>query len=36
MVDGKGYEGFGEVAKDLERVVDIVWVSGTRTEPSLL
>ena len=27
----KGYERFGEVAEDLENVVDIVWVSGTRT-----
>ena len=25
-----GYEGFGEVGRDLERVVDVVWVSGTR------
>ena len=25
-----GYESFGEVAKDLESVVDVVWVSGTR------
>ena len=27
----KGYERFGEVAEDLEHVVDLVWVSGTRT-----
>ena len=27
----KGYERFGEVAKDIEDVVDVVWVSGTRT-----
>lgn len=25
-----GYEEFGEVAGDLEGVVDLVWVSGTR------
>lgn len=29
--EGSGYENFGEVARDLERVVDVVWVSGTRT-----
>lgn len=28
--DGVGYESFDQVAKDLENVVDIVWVSGTR------
>ncbi|CRG91533.1 hypothetical protein PISL3812_08583 [Talaromyces islandicus] len=27
-----GYEGFGEVVRDIERVIDVVWVSGT---PSL-
>lgn len=26
----KGYESFGEAAKDLGEVVDIVWLSGTR------
>ncbi|KAL9104527.1 MAG: hypothetical protein Q9163_000558 [Psora crenata] len=31
-VEGVGYKGFGEMAKDLEGVVDVVWVSGT---PSL-
>ncbi|KAI9872079.1 MAG: hypothetical protein M1830_002088 [Pleopsidium flavum] len=29
---GRGYENFGEVARDLEALVDVVWVSGT---PSL-
>lgn len=29
--EGSGYENFGEIARDLERVVDVVWVSGTRT-----
>lgn len=28
--EGRGYEGFEEVARDLETVVDVVWVSGTR------
>lgn len=27
----KGYVGFGEVAKDLGHVLDVVWLSGTRT-----
>ena len=27
----KGYERFGEVAEELENVIDVVWVSGTRT-----
>lgn len=26
----KGYESFKEVAKDIEEVIDVVWVSGTR------
>ena len=26
----KGYEHFTEVVKDLDRLVDVVWVSGTR------
>lgn len=30
-VEGIGYESFGEVATELERVIDVVWVSGTRT-----
>ncbi len=29
-VTGRGYEDFGELAKDLEAVIDVVWVSGTR------
>lgn len=28
--DDKGYGNFDEVAKDLEYLVDVVWVSGTR------
>lgn len=28
----KGYEDFGELAQDLEGVIDIVWVSATRRE----
>lgn len=28
----KGYEDFGELAQDLEGVIDIIWVSGTRME----
>ena len=30
-LEGKGYERFGELASDLEGVLDVVWVSGTRT-----
>ena len=26
-----GYENFGELAMDLENVIDVIWVSGTRT-----
>ena len=29
-IEGRGYENFGELAKDLEAVIDVVWVSGTR------
>ena len=29
-IEGKGYRSFGEVAKDLENIINIVWVSGTR------
>jgi hypothetical protein len=29
---GRGYEDFGELAKDLEGVIDVVWVSGTRMQ----
>ncbi len=28
--NGRGYESFAEVARDLELVQDVVWVSGTR------
>lgn len=31
----RGYESFKEVVKDLEAIIDIVWVSGTRMFPSL-
>lgn len=29
-IEGRGYESFAELAKDLEGVIDVVWVSGTR------
>lgn len=29
--EGRGYESFAEVAKDLDSVQDVIWVSGTRT-----
>lgn len=29
--DVPGYESFKEVAQDVDRIVDILWVSGTRT-----
>ena len=29
-LDGKGYESFEELASDLEVVIDLIWVSGTR------
>ena len=28
--EGVGYQDFGELAKDLELVIDVVWTSGTR------
>ncbi|KAL2042073.1 hypothetical protein N7G274_005261 [Stereocaulon virgatum] len=28
-IEGRGYESFAELAKDLEGVIDVVWVSGT-------
>jgi hypothetical protein len=28
--DEKGYENFVQVAKDIDRLVDLIWVSGTR------
>ncbi|PWY62785.1 hypothetical protein BO83DRAFT_383211 [Aspergillus eucalypticola CBS 122712] len=31
----QGYESFKEVARDLEGLVDVLWVSGTRKYPSL-
>jgi len=33
---GRGYEDFGEVARDLEALVDVVWVSGTRMNLSCI
>ena len=30
-IQGRGYESYGELARDLEGVIDVVWVSGTRT-----
>lgn len=30
-IEGRGYESYGELARDLEGVIDVVWVSGTRT-----
>lgn len=32
----RGYESFREVVDDVEPVVDLVWVSGTRTLPPLI
>ena len=29
-IEGRGYESFGELAKDLEGVIDVIWMSGTR------
>ncbi len=29
--ESRGYESFAEVAKDLDSVQDVIWVSGTRT-----
>jgi hypothetical protein len=31
----RGYESFKEVVKDIEGVVDVLWVSGTRMYPSV-
>jgi len=28
--EDRGYASFGEAAKDIERLLDIIWVSGTR------
>ena len=30
----RGYESFKEMVRDIESLVDVVWVSGTRTFPS--
>jgi hypothetical protein len=30
----RGYESFDEVARDIEGVIDVLWVSGTRTSSS--
>lgn len=29
-VEGRGYKGIGEIMQDLDAVIDIVWISGTR------
>lgn len=29
-LEGRGYEDFGEVARDLEALADVIWISGTR------
>ena len=29
-IEGRGYESFGELTKDMEALIDVVWVSGTR------
>ena len=34
-IQGRGYESYRELARDLEGVIDVVWVSGTRTEDPL-
>ena len=31
-IQGRGYESYAELARDLEGVIDVVWVSGTRTD----
>lgn len=31
-IEGRGYESYGELARDLEGVIDVVWVAGTRKE----
>jgi len=33
-IEGQGYKSFGEMAKDLENVVDVIWISGTRMTTS--
>lgn len=32
-IEGRGYEEFGSVAKDLESLADLIWLSGTRWFP---
>ena len=32
----RGYESFKEVAKDLDGLIDVLWVSGTRMSSSFL
>lgn len=27
----RGYESFKEVVKDIEPIIDVIWISGTRT-----
>ena len=29
-IEGRGYKSFGEMVKDLEAVIDVVWTSGSR------
>ena len=29
-LDARGYESFGELARDMDVVIDVIWVSGTR------
>jgi len=29
--DAMGYRGFQEAAQDIEKLVDLIWISGTRT-----
>lgn len=31
-IEGRGYESYAELASDLEGLIDVVWVSSTRTE----
>jgi hypothetical protein len=31
--DERGYESFKEVVKDVEAIIDVIWVSGTRMGP---
>lgn len=32
--EGKGYDDFGEMAKEIEAVIDVIWTSGTRKTSS--